>query len=35
VDTQPFVGAGDELLPNTDGSLYVVGTRDITQLSLT
>lgn len=34
-DTQPFVSAGDELLPNTDGSLYVVGARDITQLTLT
>ncbi len=34
-DTQPFVGAGDELLPQPDGSLYVVGTRDITQLTLT
>jgi hypothetical protein len=34
-DTQPFVSAGDELLPNADGSLYVVGARDITQLTLT
>ncbi|MEW5739863.1 MAG: hypothetical protein AB1938_13105 [Myxococcota bacterium] len=34
-DTQDFVSAGDELLPNTDGSLFVVGARDITQLSLT
>ncbi|MBL8910575.1 MAG: hypothetical protein JNM17_07705, partial [Archangium sp.] len=34
-DTQPFVSAGDELLPNTDGSLFVVGARDITQLTLT
>ena len=34
-DTQPFVSAGDELLPNADGSLFVVGTRDITQLTLT
>lgn len=34
-DTQPFVSAGDELLPNADGSLFVVGARDITQLTLT
>lgn len=34
-DTHPFVSAGDELLPNADGSLFVVGTRDITQLTLT
>lgn len=34
-DTQPFVSAGDELLPNADGSLLVVGARDITQLTLT
>lgn len=34
-DTQPFVSAGDELLPNTDGSLFIVGARDITQLTLT
>lgn len=34
-DTQPFVSAGDELLPQPDGSLYVVGSRDITQLTLT
>lgn len=33
-DTQPFVSAGDELLPNSDGSLFVVGARDITQLNL-
>ncbi len=33
-DTQPFVSAGDELLPNADGSLFVVGARDITQLTL-
>jgi hypothetical protein len=34
-DTQAFVSAGDELLANTDGSLFVVGARDITQLTLT
>ncbi len=34
-DTQPFVSAGDELLPNADGSLFVVGARDIMQLTLT
>jgi hypothetical protein len=34
-DTQLFVSAGDELLPNPDGSLYVVGARDIVQLTLT
>lgn len=34
-DTQPFVSAGDELFPNADGSLFVVGARDITQLTLT
>ncbi len=33
-DTQPFVSAGDELFPNTDGSLFIVGARDITQLTL-
>ncbi|MCC6337824.1 MAG: hypothetical protein IT380_27995 [Myxococcales bacterium] len=34
-DTQDFVSAGDEVLANTDGSLFVVGARDITQLTLT
>lgn len=34
-DTQPFVSAGDELFPNADGSLFVVGARDIMQLTLT
>lgn len=34
-DTQSFVSAGDEVLANTDGSLFVVGARDITQLTLT
>ncbi len=34
-DTQPFVSAGDELLSQPDGSLFVVGPRDITQLTLT
>lgn len=34
-DTQHFVSAGDEVLANTDGSLFVVGARDITQLTLT
>ncbi len=34
-DTQPFVSAGDEILPNADGSLFIVGARDITQLTLT
>ncbi len=33
-DTEPFVGAGDELLPQPDGSLVVVGTKEIVQLSL-
>ncbi|MFZ5446102.1 MAG: hypothetical protein ACOZQL_39310 [Myxococcota bacterium] len=33
-DTLSFVSAGDELLPNADGSLLVVGARDITQLTL-
>ncbi len=33
-DTQQFVSAGDELFPNADGSLYVAGARDLTQLSL-
>jgi hypothetical protein len=34
-DTQPFVSASDQLLPQPDGSLCVVGASDITQLSLT
>jgi hypothetical protein len=34
-DTQSFVSAGDELLANADGSLFAVGARDITQLTLT
>ncbi|MEW6434417.1 MAG: hypothetical protein AB1730_23195 [Myxococcota bacterium] len=34
-DTHSFVSAGDEVLANTDGSLFVVGARDITQLTLT
>ncbi len=34
-DTQPFVSAGDEIFPNADGSLFIVGARDITQLTLT
>jgi hypothetical protein len=33
-DTQPFVSAQDELLPQSDGSLVVVGARDVLQLSL-
>jgi len=33
-DTEPFVGAGDELLPQPDGSLIVVGPKEIVQLSL-
>ncbi|MBL8953912.1 MAG: hypothetical protein JNK82_24255 [Myxococcaceae bacterium] len=33
-DTEPFVSAGDELLPQPDGSLLVVGTKEILQLSL-
>ncbi|MCA2978192.1 MAG: hypothetical protein INH37_07900, partial [Myxococcaceae bacterium] len=33
-DTQPFVSAQDELLPQPDGSLVVVGARDVVQLSL-
>ena len=33
-DSQGFVSAGDELLANSDGSLFVVGARDIVQLTL-
>lgn len=33
-DSQTFVSAGDELLSNSDGSLFIVGARDITQLTL-
>ncbi len=33
-DTEPFVSAGDELVPQTDGSLYAVGTREVVQLTL-
>lgn len=33
-DTEPFVGAGDELLAQPDGSLVVVGHQEIVQLSL-
>jgi hypothetical protein len=33
-DTQPFVSSQDELLPQSDGSLVVVGARDVMQLSL-
>jgi hypothetical protein len=33
-DTQPFVSAQDELLPQSDGSLVVVGARDVMQVSL-
>ncbi len=34
-DTSAFVSAGDDLLANPDGSLFVVGARDIVQLTLT
>lgn len=34
-DTQAFVDAGDELFSQPDGSLVVVGPRDIVQLTLT
>ncbi len=34
-DTQSFVSASDELLPQPDGSLCVVGPNDLTTLSLT
>jgi hypothetical protein len=33
-DTREFVGANDVLLPQPDGSLVVVGPKEITQLSL-
>lgn len=33
-DTEPFVGASDELLPQPDGSLIVVSPKEIVQLSL-
>ena len=33
-DSMGFVSAGDELLANSDGSLYIVGARDIVQLTL-
>ena len=33
-DAEPFVSAGDELYPQPDGSLYVVGTREVVQLTL-
>ncbi|MBS1153900.1 MAG: hypothetical protein H6Q89_5598 [Myxococcaceae bacterium] len=33
-DTEPFVSAGDELYPQSDGSLYAVGTREVVQLTL-
>lgn len=33
-DTQPFVGAGSELLPGPGGSIYVVSTKELVQLSL-
>ena len=34
LDSQAFVSAGDELLANSDGALFVVGARDIMQLTL-
>lgn len=34
-DTQPFVGATDELLPQPDGSLCIVAPHELTTLSLT
>jgi hypothetical protein len=34
-ETQAFVSAGDDLLANPDGSLFVVGARDLVQLTLT
>lgn len=33
-DAEPFVGAGDELLAQVDGSLVVVGHQELVQLSL-
>ncbi len=33
-DTEPFVSAGDELVPQSDGSLYAVSTREVVQLTL-
>ncbi len=33
-DTQPFVGAGVELVPGPGGSIYVVTTQEIVQLTL-
>lgn len=33
-DTRPFLAAGADLLPGPSGSVYVVTTRDITQLEL-
>ena len=33
-DAEPFVSAGDELYPQSDGSLYAVGTREVVQLTL-
>jgi len=33
-DTQPFVSAQDELLPQSDGSLVVVTSKELVQLSL-
>jgi hypothetical protein len=34
-DSQPFVSAGDELLADADGSLFVIGVHDIAVLTLT
>jgi hypothetical protein len=33
-DTQPFVSAQDELLPQSDGSVVVVTSKELVQLSL-
>lgn len=33
-DTQPFVGAGWELIPGAGGSVYVISTQEIVQLQL-
>jgi hypothetical protein len=33
-DAEPFVSAGDELYPQSDGSLYAVSTSEVVQLTL-
>jgi hypothetical protein len=34
-DTQPFVSAGDDVLANPDGSISIIGARDLVQVVLT